>query len=78
MGFNLENYREALIAERAGYLAKGKTDKAANVDKELARLDGLLSTGHKTPRAEQAPIEREDRELVSKTKRNVAKKKKEA
>lgn len=77
MGFNLENYREALIAERAGYLAKGKTDKAANVDKELARLDGLLSTGHKTPRAEQAPIEQEDRELVSKTKKKVAKKKKE-
>ena len=78
MGFNVENYREALIAERAGYLAKGKKDKVANVDKELARLDGLLSTGHKTPRAEQAPIEREDRELVSKTKRNVAKKKKGA
>lgn len=78
MGFNVEKYREALIAERAGYLARGKTDKAANVDKELARLDGLLSTGHKTPRAEQAPIEREDRKLVSKPKRNVPKKKKEA
>jgi hypothetical protein len=78
MGFNLENYREALIAERAGYLAKGKTEKVAAVDKELARLDGLLSTGHKTPRAEQAPLEREDREVVSKTKRNVAKKKKGA
>jgi hypothetical protein len=78
MGFNLESYREALIDERAGYLAKGKTARVANVDKELARLDGLLSTGHKTPRAEQAPIEREDRELVSKTKRNVAKKKKGA
>lgn len=77
MGFNIDKFREALIAERAGYLAKGRTDKVANVDKELARLDGLLSTGHKTPRAEQAPIEREDRELVSKTKRNVAKKKKE-
>ncbi len=77
MGFNLENYREALIAERAGYLAKGKTDKAANVDKELARLDGLLSTGHKTPRAEQAPIETKEAELESKTKKKVAKKKKE-
>ena len=78
MGFNLENYREALIAGRAGYVAKNQTAKIAEVDKELARLDGLLSTGHKTPRAEQAPIEREDRELVSKTKRNVAKKKKGA
>jgi hypothetical protein len=78
MGFNLENYREALIAERAGYLAKGKTEKVAAVDKELARLDGLLSTGHKKPQAEQAPLEREDREVVSKTKRNVAKKKKGA
>jgi|DEB0MinimDraft_3_1074331.scaffolds.fasta_scaffold26948_2 hypothetical protein len=77
MGFNLDNYREALIAERAGYLAKGKTDKAANVDKELARLDGLLSTGHKTPRAEQAPIETKEAELESKTKKKVAKKKKE-
>lgn len=76
MGFNLDNYREALIAERAGYLAKGKTDKAANVDKELARLDGLLSTGHKTPRAEQAPIETKEAELESKTKKKVAKKKK--
>ena len=78
MGFNIDKFREALIAERAGYLAKGKTDKAANVDKELARLDGLLSTGHKTPRAEPALIEREDRELVSKTKRNIPKKKKGA
>lgn len=78
MGFNLENYRKALIFERAGYVAKNQTAKIAEVDKELARLDGLLSTGHKTPRAEQAPIEREDRELVSKTKRNVAKKKKGA
>ena len=78
MGFNIDKFREALIAERAGYLAKGKTDKAANVDKELARLDGLLSTGPKTPRAEPAPIEREDRELVSKTKRNIPKKKKGA
>lgn len=77
MGFNLDNYREALIAERAGYLAKGKTDKAANVDKELARLDGLLSTGHKTPRAEQAPIETKEAELEFKTKKKVAKKKKE-
>lgn len=77
MGFNLDNYREALIAERAGYLAKGKTDKAANVDKELARLDGLLSTGHKIPRAEQAPIETKEPELESKTKKKVAKKKKE-
>ncbi len=77
MGFNLDNYRKALIAERAGYLAKGKTDKAANVDKELARLDGLLSTGHKTPRAEQAPIETKEAELESKTKKKVAKKKKE-
>jgi hypothetical protein len=76
MGFNLDNYREALIAERAGYLAKGKSDKAANVDKELARLDGLLSTGHKTPRAEQAPIETKEAELESKTKKKVAKKKK--
>ena len=77
MGFNVEKYREALIAERAGYLAKGKKDKVANVDKELARLDGLLSTGHKTPRAEQAPIETKEAELESKTKKKVAKKKKE-
>jgi hypothetical protein len=77
MGFNLDNYRESLIAERAAYLAKGKPDKAANVDKELARLDGLLSTGHKTPRAEQAPIETKKAELESKTKKKVAKKKKE-
>lgn len=78
MGFNVEKYREALIAERAGYLAKGKKDKVANVDKELARLDGLLSTGHKTPRAEQAPIEAPEPKVVSKAKRNVPKKKKEA
>jgi len=78
MGFNFDKYREALIAERAGYLAKGKTDRVEAVDKELARLDGLLSTGHKTPRAEQAPLKEEDRELVSKPKRNVVKKKKGA
>lgn len=75
MGFNLDNYRESLIAERAAYLAKGKPDKAKEVDKELARLDGLLSTGHKTPRAEQALIAEEKNELVSKTKRNISKKK---
>jgi hypothetical protein len=44
MGFNLESYREALIAERADYVVKGKTARVAEVDKELARLDGLLST----------------------------------
>lgn len=76
MGFNLENYREALIAERAGYVVKGKTARVAEVDKELARLDGLLSTGHKTPRAEQAPIETKKAELESTTKKKVAKKKK--
>lgn len=78
MGFNVEKYREALIAERAAYLAKGKADKVATVDKELARLDGLLSTGHKTPRAEQAPIKPQEPKVVSKAKRNVPKKKKEA
>ena len=76
MGFNFDKYREALIAERAGYLAKGKTDRVEAVDKELARLDGLLSTGHKTPRAEQAPIDTKEAELESKTKKKVAKKKK--
>lgn len=76
MGFNLDNYRQSLIAERAAYLAKGKPDKAKEVDKELARLDGLLSTGIKEPRAEQAPSEPEKPKLESKPKKKVSKTKK--
>ena len=43
-------YITALLHERAGYLAAGKKDRAAEVDKELARV------GHK----KSAPVESAD------------------
>ena len=75
MGFKLENYREALIVERAGYLARGKTVRVAEVDKELARLDGILSTGPLEPLAERVTTNENENEVESKPKRTLKKSK---
>jgi hypothetical protein len=73
MGINLISWREALKLERAKYAAQGKTDQVAQVDKELARLDGILSTGPLEPLAER--VSTNENEVESKPKRTLKKSK---
>ena len=49
MSFNVENYKKSLLIERAAYVAKNMPERVKLVDTELARLDGLLSTGNSRP-----------------------------
>jgi len=49
MSFNVENYKKSLLIERAAYVAKNMPERVKLVDQELARLDGLLSTGNSRP-----------------------------
>jgi len=49
MIFNVENFKISLLAERAKYVAKNMPERVKLVDIELARLDGLLSTGNSRP-----------------------------
>lgn len=73
MALNLNSYRESLKVERAKYAAQGKTNKVAEVDKELARLDGILSTGPLEPLAER--VTTNENEVESKPKRTSKKSK---
>jgi len=73
MAINLISWREALKLERAKYAAQGKTDKVAEVDHELARLDGILSTGPLEPLAER--VSTDENEVESKPKRTLKKSK---
>ena len=73
MAINLISWREALKLERAKYAAQGKTDKVAEVDHELARLDGILSTGPLVPLAER--VSTDENEVLSKPKRTLKKSK---
>ena len=57
-------YREGLLIERISYVIRGDKARLDLVDKELARLDGVLSTGSHAPLVESVIIEREDRDLV--------------
>ena len=66
MAINLISWREALKLERAKYAAQGKTDKVAEVDHELARLDGILSTGPLEPLAERVSTNENKVELKPK------------
>ena len=75
MGINLISWREALKLERAKYAAQGKTDQVAQVDKELARLDGILSTGPLEPLAERVSTNENENEVESKPKRTLKKSK---
>lgn len=77
MAINLNSYRESLKVERAKYAAQGKKDKVAEVDKELARLDGILSTGPLEPLAERVTTNENETEtkLESKPKRTLKKSK---
>ena len=64
MGLNVESYRKGLLIERAKYEAVKNEARLRLVDKELARLEGVLSTGLQAPLVESVIIEREDRDLV--------------
>lgn len=73
MALNQNSYRESLKVERAKYAAQGKTNKVAEVDNELARLDGILSTGPLEPLAER--VTTNENEVESKPKRTPKKSK---
>ena len=64
MGLHVESYRKGLLIERVKYEAVKDEARLLLVDKELARLDGVLSTGSHAPLVESVIIEREDRDLV--------------
>ena len=60
MVFNFhQNLKNNLLLERAGYVARNLPKRVAEVDRELARLDGLLSTGDTRPQAEPIPTIKE-------------------
>ena len=62
MGLHVESYRKGLLIERVKYEALKDEARLRLVDKELARLDGVLSTGTHAPLVESVIIEREDRD----------------
>lgn len=60
MVFNFhQNLKYNLLLERAGYVARNLPKRVAEVDRELARLDDLLSTGDIRPQAEPIPVSEE-------------------
>ena len=60
MVFNFhQNLKYNLLLERAGYVARNLPKRVAEVDRELARLDGLLSTGITRPQDEPIPASEE-------------------
>jgi len=59
MILNVENLKSVLLLERAGYVARNLPKRVAEVDRELARLDGLLSTGDSRPQDEPIPASEE-------------------
>jgi len=60
MVFNFHrNLKYNLLLERAGYVARNLPKRVAEVDRELARLDGLLSTGNTRPQDEPIPASEE-------------------
>ena len=60
MVFNFhQNLKYNLLLERAGYVARNLPKRVAEVDRELARLDGLLSTGNSRPQDELIPVSEE-------------------
>lgn len=64
MRSNVENYRKGLLIERVKYVLRADDARVLLVDQELARLDGVLSTGSQAPLVEPVSIEKEDREIV--------------
>jgi hypothetical protein len=62
MIYNAENLKSVLLLERAGYVARNLPKRVAEVDRELARLDGLLvfvSTADSRPQDEPIPASEE-------------------
>lgn len=63
MVFNFQqNLKYNLLLERAGYVARNLPKRVAEVDRELARLDGLLvfvSTADSRPEDEPIPVSEE-------------------
>ena len=60
MIFNFhQNLKFNLLLERAGYVARNLPKRVAEVDRELARLAGLLSTGDSRPQDEPIPVSEE-------------------
>jgi hypothetical protein len=59
MILNAENLKSVLLLERAGYVARNLPKRVAEVDRELARLGGLLSTGDSRPQDEPIPASEE-------------------
>ena len=62
-----------MLLERAGYVARNLPKRVAEVDRELARLDGIISTGDTRPQAEPIPTSEEIK--PAETKRKPTKKK---
>jgi hypothetical protein len=59
MILNAENLKSVLLLERAGYVARNLPKRVAEVDRELARLDGLLSSGDSQPQDQPIPASEE-------------------
>jgi len=60
MVFNFhQNLKYNLLLERAGYVARNLPKRVAEVDRELARLDGLSSLGDSRPQDEPIPASEE-------------------
>jgi hypothetical protein len=68
MIFNAEILKSVLLLERAGYVARNLPKRVAEVDRELARLGGLLSTGDFRPQDEPIPASEEIKPAESKRK----------
>ena len=68
MTINAEIYKSVLLRERAGYVARNLPKRVAEVDRELARLDGLLSTGDSRPQDEPIPASEEIENVEAKRK----------
>ena len=68
MILNAENLKSVLLLERAGYVARNLPKRVAEVDRELARLDGLLSTGDSRPQDEPIPASEEIENVEAKRK----------
>ena len=74
MVFNFhQNLKYNLLLERAGYVARNLPKRVAEVDRELARLDDLLSANDIRPQAE--PIPASEEVVTSEPKRKPTKKK---
>ena len=74
MIFNFhQNLKFNLLLERAGYVARNLPKRVAEVDRELARLDDLLSSDDIRP--QDGPIPASEKVVTLEPKRKPTKKK---